>query len=63
MADVINLRHARKQKAKAEKERVAAENRSHFGQSGRDKRVREAEKALADRRLDQHKLGSEEEST
>lgn len=33
MADIVNLRHARKQKARAEKERLAEQNRALHGRS------------------------------
>lgn len=33
MAEIVNLRQARKQKARSEKERVAAENRAIHGRS------------------------------
>lgn len=39
MADVINLRLARKQKARAEKETVAAENRARFGRSAHERKL------------------------
>lgn len=45
MAEIVNLRHARKQKARAERERTAAENRAAFG---RGKGERERHRRLAD---------------
>lgn len=40
MAEIVNLRHARKQKARADKERAATENRAAFGRT-RDERERQ----------------------
>ncbi|AZO00399.1 DUF4169 family protein [Mesorhizobium sp. M9A.F.Ca.ET.002.03.1.2] len=37
MADIVNLRHARKQKARAEKERLAEQNRALHGRSTADR--------------------------
>lgn len=37
MADIINLRHARKQKARQEKERAASHNRALHGRSKAEK--------------------------
>jgi hypothetical protein len=55
-ADVINLRQARKQKARSDKERKAAENRAHFGRPKHEKQVTEALKAKLDKTLDQGRL-------
>ncbi|UVK46029.1 DUF4169 family protein [Mesorhizobium sp. AR07] len=37
MADIVNLRHARKQKARLEKERDASQNRALHGRSKAEK--------------------------
>ena len=37
MADIVNLRQARKRKARAEKERVAGQNRALHGRSKQDR--------------------------
>lgn len=49
MAEIVNLRHVRKQQARAEKERLAAENRAAHGRSKTGKRaaVDEREKSAA----------------
>lgn len=52
MADVINLRQARKQQARAEKEKIAAENRAKHGRSKADRRHDAAKKVLELRKLD-----------
>ena len=56
MAEVVNLRQARKHKARAEKERNAAENRAQFGRSKHEKAVTRALKAQVEKALDQGKL-------
>ena len=55
-ADVINLRQARKQKARTEKDHKAAENRAQFGRTKHEKAVTRALKAQVDKALDQGKL-------
>ncbi|MDB5552904.1 MAG: hypothetical protein JWL86_2888 [Rhizobium sp.] len=55
-ADVINLRQARKQKARAEKEQAAAESRAQFGRAKHEKAVTRALKAKVEKALDQGKL-------
>ena len=52
-ADIVNLRQARKRKARAEREAAAAENRLKFGRSRTERRHDAANKVLEDRRLDQ----------
>ncbi len=55
MADVINLRQARKGKARREREQTAAEKRRLFGRT-KDERVREtAERERAAKSVDAHK--------
>ncbi|WP_354061252.1 DUF4169 family protein [Devosia sp. 2618] len=55
MADIINLRTVRKQKARAEKETQAAQNRVLFGRTKAEKLKQEAEKTLAEKVIDGHK--------
>ena len=62
MAEVINLRQARKQKARTEKEAAAAANRVAFGRTKAGKRLTEARNEQAERRLDGH-LRTDEDST
>lgn len=52
MADIVNLRQARKRKMRREKELVAAENRIKFGRPNAERRREEATKALETRKLD-----------
>jgi Domain of unknown function (DUF4169) len=51
-ADIINLRQARKAKARAEKERRAEENRRKFGRPKHERARAEAESLLEENRLD-----------
>lgn len=51
-ADIVNLRQARKRKARAEKEVFAEQNRRTHGQSKAIRRHDAATKSLDDRRLD-----------
>ena len=46
MADIVNLRQARKQKARAERERLAEQNRTLHGRSKAD---RERDRSIADK--------------
>jgi hypothetical protein len=54
MADVVNLNKARKARAKAAVKAQAVENRSKFGLTKTDKATAEAQKRLAEKRLDGH---------
>ena len=55
MAEIINLRMARKQKARAEKDVQAQQNRILFGRTKAEKLKQAAEKAQADRHIDGHR--------
>jgi hypothetical protein len=57
-ADVINLRRARKHKARAEKEQQAAENRVRHGRTKAEKDVARLEAEREQGRLDGHALGT-----
>ena len=56
MAEIINLRQARKARARAEAEKAAADNRVKFGRTKAEKTLAKAEKALQNRRIDGQKL-------
>ena len=55
MAEIINLRKARKAKARAEKDAQAAEKRAKFGRPKHERSRSEAAKDLLDRKLDAHR--------
>ena len=56
MGEVVNLRRARKAKARTERETAAAANRAAFGQTKSEKAAAEAEMDRATRDLDGAKL-------
>ena len=56
MAEIINLRLARKQKARAEAEKAAEQNRISFGRSKAERSLTEAERDKAARHIDGHRL-------
>lgn len=55
MADIVSLSKARKAKARADKDATAAANRLSFGRTKAEKAKDQAEKAMADKRIDAHK--------
>lgn len=58
MAELINLRTARKNKQRDEAEKLADENRLKFGRSKIEKKTTAALNALAEKRLDGNKRES-----
>jgi hypothetical protein len=60
MAEIINLRQARKQKARAEKEARADQNRVSFGRTKAEKELTKAEREKAQRHIDSHKRDDDE---
>jgi hypothetical protein len=59
VAEIVNLRRARKQKALAEAETKAASNRLAHGRTKAERNQSKAEKETADRKLDGHKRGDD----
>ena len=55
MAEVVNLRQARKRKKRDESERTAAENRARFGRTKAEVKHERAERALEEARLSGHR--------
>jgi hypothetical protein len=55
MAEIFNLNRARKDKARADKDAKAAENRVVFGRTKAEKQKVAAEKRIADKIIDAHK--------
>jgi hypothetical protein len=55
MADILSLKSARKAKARAAKQQIAAENRTRYGQTKAEKHKQAAEDKLAAAKLDSHK--------
>lgn len=56
MVEVVNLRQRRKQRALADSERAAAENRAKFGRKKGERQSAEAENRRTQRELDGGKL-------
>lgn len=54
MGEVVNLRLARKAKARADKQDKAADNRIRFGQSKQERQQIKALRNLDEKRLDGH---------
>ena len=55
-ADLINLRQARKARARAEKGSHSAANRAKFGRTKAEREIKSAADDLDRRRLDGHKI-------
>lgn len=55
MADIVNLRMVRKQKARIGKEAAAEANRLKFGRTKSEKQNEALEKARADKHIEGHK--------
>ena len=55
MAELVNLRRARKAKARVDKEAAAAQARAIHGRTKADKALETAKSKLARKRLDAHK--------
>ncbi len=60
MAEIISLKRARKDKARAEKGAAAAENRTRFGRTKAEKAKDAAEAQRAATHIDAHKRETEE---
>lgn len=56
MGDIVNLRRARKAKARNEREAAAADNRIKFGTPSHLKSLHAASRSKADTALEGHKL-------
>ncbi len=56
MAEIVNLRRARKAKARATAAVEAAENRIRFGRTAQERKQADAQKVLETRRHEGHRL-------
>ena len=63
MGDIINLRQARKAKARRDKEVAAAANRVKFGRSKTEREVQRHEAARLDRQLDGNRREDDADSS
>ena len=55
MAEIVNLRLARKRQRRSEKEKIATESRVRHGRSGGEKAAAEARRAFEEKRLESHR--------
>lgn len=62
-AEIVNLRQARKAKARNEKERQAEQNRLTFGRTKAEKSLTRALNEQAEKRLDQGRLDARDDET
>ncbi|GGC84108.1 DUF4169 family protein [Chelatococcus reniformis] len=56
MAEIVNLRNARKARQRAEHETLAAANRTRFGRTKAERAREEKERDAAARQIDGHRL-------
>lgn len=56
MGAIVNLRHARKDRARADADAKAQDNRIAFGRTKAEKLLTTAQRRLAERRLEDHRL-------
>ena len=61
MAEIVNLRLARKARGRVEKDRKAAENRAAFGRPKDETALSEASAGLERRKLEAHRLKGDDE--
>jgi Domain of unknown function (DUF4169) len=61
MAEIINLRQARKRKVREDKAAAAAQNRTAFGRTKQERTLEEARRDLEQRRIEGHKRDPEAE--
>ncbi|MFN0264269.1 DUF4169 family protein [Tepidamorphus sp. 3E244] len=62
MAEIVNLNRFRKQKARAEKDAKAEQNRVKFGRTRDEKEQARAEDDIAARRLSAHRRDADDDS-
>lgn len=60
MAEIVNLRRARKAKARADKEAVAAENRVRFGRPAHERKLTNSLEQKRKHSLSLHELADRE---
>ncbi|AMJ60611.1 DUF4169 family protein [Bosea sp. PAMC 26642] len=62
MAEIVNLRRARKQRARQDAEAQAQQNRLTFGRTKAERRITEATREKAERDLEGHRLPDDDGS-
>ena len=63
MAEIVNLRRVRKQRARQDAEAQAEQNRISFGRTKAERKSTEAERDKATRQLDGHRLSDDDGKT
>jgi len=61
MGEIVNLRAARKAKARFDKEQLAEQNRRKFGRTRAEREHDEKTSVLATRKLDSHRLNKDDD--
>jgi hypothetical protein len=61
MAEIVNLRRARKAKARKEKVSEAEANRAKFGTPAAMRKLHHAQEDLAAKRIDAHRIETEDQ--
>jgi len=61
MGEIVNLRMARKRKARADSAQEAEQNRISFGRTKQERELTEAERALEAKKLDAHRRETDTE--
>ena len=61
MGEIVNLRMARKRKAREDAARDAEQNRITFGRSKNERKLTEAERALEAKKLEAHRRETDAE--
>jgi hypothetical protein len=61
MAEIVNLRRARKQRARQDAQTQAQQNRLSFGRTKAERQITEATREKAARDLEGHRLPSDDE--
>jgi hypothetical protein len=61
MSEVVNLRLARKRRAREEAEKLAAERRAQFGRAKAETKLEAQRRELAERALDGHRRSPADE--
>ncbi|MCU4180714.1 DUF4169 family protein [Bosea sp. BH3] len=60
MAEIVNLRQFRKQKARVEAGKTAEQNRIEFGRTKAERKLTQDERDKAARHIERHKLDRDE---
>jgi hypothetical protein len=62
-AEIVNLRQARKRKARSDREARAADNRMKFGRTKTEKQASTHERTVLEKTVDGHRLSTSNDKT